>query len=217
MVDMAIIADSPDGENLDRVQALLNQALGCAVPMVFLTYNSRRLDEENGCAHCLNKPFVPDQLCDKILEVVREQPATHRASSVAPLPGADRPGLGLDVLVAEDNVIAAKVIATFLSKLGHRVALAKNGEESLERVRGRRFDIAFIDLRMPKIDGLEFTRAYRAEETADRRLPIIALTANAAEEMRQETLEAGMDDFLTKPVAPEELDEIIRRYRPVAA
>ena len=94
------------------------------------------------------------------------------------------------------------------------MVLVKNGEESLERALERRFDIAFIDLRMPKIDGLEFTRSYRAQEQAERRLPIIALTANAAEDMRQETLEAGMDDFLTKPVDPEELDEIIRRYRP---
>lgn len=130
---------------------------------------------------------------------------------------AERAGPGLDVLVAEDNAIAAKVIAAFLSRAGHRVDLVKNGEEALERVRVRHFDIAFIDLRMPKTDGLEFTRAYRAEEAPGRRLPIIALTADVAEEMRQETLEAGMDDFLTKPVDPEDLDEIIRRYRPVAA
>lgn len=119
---------------------------------------------------------------------------------------------GLDVLVAEDNAIAARVIAAFLSRLGHRVTLTKDGEATLEQARRQRFDIAFIDLRMPRIDGLDFTRSYRADETEDDRLPIIALTANTVEDVEREALEAGMDDLLTKPVDLEELREIIRRY-----
>jgi CheY-like chemotaxis protein len=157
-----------------------------------------------------------EQLRDKILDVMRRCPAGPQPASATPLPGPDGLGPGLSVLVAEDNAIAAKVINAFLTKLGHRVTLSKNGEECLEQVRAQRFDIAFIDLRMPKLDGLELTRIYRAEEQEGQRLPIIALTANAAEDMRQESREAGMDDFLTKPVDPEELNDIIRRYRPLA-
>jgi two-component system sensor histidine kinase RpfC len=211
-VALAIIADSPEGEDLDGIHALLNRVLGRQVPVVFLTYNSRRLNEEDSGAQCLNKPFVSNRLGEKILDVVRNRTASRRAAPLAPLPSALRTDAELNILVAEDNAIAAKVIVTFLSRLGHRVTLTKDGEETLEQARRQRFDIAFIDLRMPRIDGLDFTCSYRAEEAEDEHLPIIALTANAVEDMKQEALDAGMDDFLTKPVDPEELREIIRRY-----
>ena len=121
------------------------------------------------------------------------------------------------VLVVDDEENLRHMIAVLLEDEGYRVEQAADGAEALARLDEAPSDFVVSDLRMPKIDGLEFTRSYRAQETGERRLPIIALTANAAEDMRQETLEAGMVDFLTKPVDPEELDEIIRRYRPVAA
>lgn len=211
-VALAIIADSPAGEDLDGVYALLKRVLGRQVPALFLIYNSRRLNGEDSGEHCLSKPFVLARLREKILDVVRNRNASRRTAPLVPLPDARRTDAVLNVLVAEDNAIAAKVIVTFLSRLGHRVTLTQDGEETLERARLQRFDIAFIDLRMPRIDGLDFTRSYRAEEIDGAHLSIIALTANAVEDMKQEALDAGMDDFLTKPVDPEELREIIRRY-----
>ena len=211
-VALAVIADSPAGEDLDGIYALLNRVLGRQVPAVFLTYNSRRLNEKDGGEYCLNKPFVLKRLSNKMLDVIRKRTSPPRTAPVAPLPDARRTDAALNVLVAEDNAIAAKVIHTYLTRLGHQVTLTKDGEETLEHARRRHFDIAFIDLRMPHIDGLDFTIRYRSEEAQDNHLPIIALTANAVEDMKHEALEAGMDDFLTKPVDPEELREIIRRY-----
>ncbi|MEW8428271.1 MAG: response regulator, partial [Candidatus Thiodiazotropha sp.] len=74
------------------------------------------------------------------------------------------------------------------------------------------FELAFIDLRMPNVDGLEFTRRYRSNEPKHRYMPIYALTANSVEEMFEHCVEAGMDGFLSKPVEPEMLDAIIDQY-----
>jgi CheY-like chemotaxis protein len=120
------------------------------------------------------------------------------------------------VLVAEDNTIAATVIQTLLTQQGALVTLVTDGEEALAAVRRADFDLAFIDLRMPKVDGLDFTRRVRANEEEGQRLPIIALTANAAEDMKDRCLEAGMDAFLTKPVDAEALAQAVRKYTPNA-
>jgi CheY-like chemotaxis protein len=116
--------------------------------------------------------------------------------------------------VAEDNDIAATVIRTLLTRQGAAVTLVVDGEAALEAVRRADFDLAFIDLRMPKIDGIDFTRRVRENEGDGRRLPIIALTANAAEDVRDRCLEAGMDAFLTKPVDAEALTRAVAKYTP---
>ncbi|MEY6433776.1 ATP-binding protein [Thioalkalicoccus limnaeus] len=134
------------------------------------------------------------------------------SSSGAPASADQRPA-GIRVLVAEDNEIAAKVIVTFLERLGHRVVRVADGEEALQRIAAGAFDIAFIDLRMPKLDGLALTCAVRARERG-RRLPIVALTADAAEDTRAACLAAGMDDFLSKPIKAEALREMIERLAP---
>jgi two-component system sensor histidine kinase RpfC len=116
------------------------------------------------------------------------------------------------VLVAEDNDIAAKVIVTLLEKQGAAVTRVRDGETALSTAREGGFSVAFVDLRMPRLDGLEFARAFRAAESADSRLPIVALTADAAEDVRAHCLEAGMDDFLGKPVKPNELISMALRF-----
>ncbi len=215
-VDLAILADSPAGEDLNGIHMLLGRVLNRELPVLFLTYGSRRLDPSGTGAPHLNKPFLGRDLRCVLLRLMQGRAVDAGSESSPGLPGEREPGSGLDVLVAEDNAIAAKVITTFLGKQGHRVSLTRNGEDTLVQSRGRPFDIAFVDLRMPRIDGLEFTRRFRKDEPAHRHMPIIALTANAAEDIKQEALDAGMDDFLTKPVAPEALEYIIGRYAPIA-
>jgi two-component system sensor histidine kinase RpfC len=130
------------------------------------------------------------------------------AAEPAPEPGAPR------VLVAEDNAIAATVIRTLLAQQGVAVTLVADGEAALEAARRADFDLAFIDLRMPKIDGIDFTERVRGSEENGRRLPIIALTANAAEDIKDRCLAAGMDAFLTKPVDAEALRTAVTKYTP---
>jgi two-component system sensor histidine kinase RpfC len=114
------------------------------------------------------------------------------------------------VLVAEDNAIAAKVITTFLTKMGFAHTRVEDGEQALAEALDGSYGIAIVDLRMPKVDGVEFTRRYRAMAPQSS-MPIVALTANASEDVKQTCLEAGMDDFLSKPVSPELLRRTVER------
>ncbi|MDO3380110.1 response regulator [Geoalkalibacter halelectricus] len=117
----------------------------------------------------------------------------------------------LDILVAEDNPVNAKVLSRLLEKAGHRITLATNGGEALQLAENKPFDLVFMDVQMPVVDGLEATRGLRErEKVTGGRVPVIALTAHALKEDRERCLAAGMDDYLTKPLMAEEL------YRAVA-
>lgn len=121
-------------------------------------------------------------------------------------------GGALSILVAEDDPINAKVMTFLLQQKGHRVVVANNGREALEQLRSQRFDVGFLDMRMPEMDGLMVARQWRSEEADGRRLPLIAVTANVTREDRAACFEAGMDDFVSKPVDPVRLSELLTKY-----
>jgi signal transduction histidine kinase/ActR/RegA family two-component response regulator len=106
----------------------------------------------------------------------------------------------LRVLVAEDNVINQKVTLAMLRRLGYRADLAANGLEAVESVRMIPYDVVFMDLQMPELDGLDAMRQIKSEHAIGRRPRIVALTANAYDEDREASLAAGMDDYLSKPL-----------------
>jgi len=121
------------------------------------------------------------------------------------------------VLLAEDNVVNAKLAVRLLERLGCRVDVASNGHEALKMVQSIPFDLVFMDCQMPEMDGFEATRAIRAWERASRiepspatRLPIVALTANAMQGDRERCIEAGMDDYITKPLARFDLLRVLQ-------
>lgn len=127
----------------------------------------------------------------------------------------DDPSGGLRILVAEDNVVNAKVLILMVQKLGHTVELVENGQDALERATNEPFDLILMDLQMPLMDGLTATRELRArEQGGQRRLPIIAVTANAMLGDREECLRAGMDAYLSKPVKMPELKALLQRFFP---
>ena len=117
----------------------------------------------------------------------------------------------LHVLLAEDTEIIAKVITTFLQKEGHTVTHVDNGRAALDALQNdANFDLVLMDMRMPQLTGLEVTRHWRALESADQHIPIIALTANSTTIERNQCFEAGMDQFITKPVSQARLMEVIQ-------
>lgn len=118
----------------------------------------------------------------------------------------------LKILVAEDNLINAKVITTFLEDEGHTVVLVSSGEKAIEKLASDKCDMVFMDMRMPNITGPEATKQWRQLEAEDSHIPIIALTANASPADRHLCIASGMDDFLVKPVSPEQLNNIIQKY-----
>ena len=105
-----------------------------------------------------------------------------------------------------------------LAKRGHRVTIAATGKEAIEAVRAAAFDLVFMDIQMPELDGFEATREIRRAEIrrvglgGERRIPIIALTAHAMSGDRERCLASGMDGYMTKPVNPRELDETLAAY-----
>jgi CheY-like chemotaxis protein len=103
----------------------------------------------------------------------------------------------LDILLAEDHVINQKLATRILSKLGYQPEIANNGIEVIEFLKRRHFDVILMDVRMPEMDGLETTRLIRASEFCQP--VIVAVTANALPEDREECLKAGMDDYISKP------------------
>lgn len=118
------------------------------------------------------------------------------------------------VLVVEDNAVNRQVAEGLLAKLGMEVSLAENGAVAIDLVRAERFDLIFMDMQMPVMDGLTATRALRAEGFT---IPIAGLTANAFASDRADCLAAGMDDFVSKPVTRSKLEETIGRLLPEAA
>jgi signal transduction histidine kinase/ligand-binding sensor domain-containing protein/CheY-like chemotaxis protein/HPt (histidine-containing phosphotransfer) domain-containing protein len=122
------------------------------------------------------------------------------------------PGLPpLRILVAEDNVVNQKVMLLLLQRLGYAADVAADGEETLAALRRQRYDVVLMDVQMPGMDGLEAARRIRDEWPAAERPRIIAVTANALREDRETCLSAGMDDYLSKPVLPEDLRAALSR------
>jgi two-component system, sensor histidine kinase and response regulator len=123
------------------------------------------------------------------------------------------PAASLRVLLAEDNAVNQRLAVRLLEKRGHHVVVAGNGAEALAAMEKQEFDLVFMDVQMPEMDGLEATAEIREKEkTSGKHLPIIALTAHAMKGDREKCIASGMDGYLTKPIRPQELDEVLEDF-----
>ncbi|MDR8393009.1 response regulator [Aliifodinibius sp. S!AR15-10] len=120
---------------------------------------------------------------------------------------------GIKVLVVEDNPINQNVMKRFLSRWDMEIILANNGQECIEKIRRENFHIILMDLQMPEMDGYEATRQIRMmDEVHKRSVPIIALTAAALKEVKEKVFASGMNDFITKPFNPNDLQDKLERH-----
>ena len=172
-----------------------------------------------GIAAVLVKPCPPSALLAALTSPPEALPAA--AGMVAPTVDVSTAavlGAGLRVLVAEDNKVNQVVVKQMLEKLGCRVDAVANGLEAVEAVRLAPYHIVFMDVQMPEMDGLAATGAIRALHMPDRRnVWIIALTANAFSEDHRRCIAAGMNDFLAKPIRPDDLRACLERVPAVIA
>jgi CheY-like chemotaxis protein len=125
---------------------------------------------------------------------------------------------GHRVLVAEDNEVNRMFVERLLSRSGRRVANAADGREVLTMLDAETYDLIMMDCQMPVLDGYETTREIRRREeaTGGARIPIVAMTAAATEDIRRKCLAAGMDDYMTKPLGDDDLQAVLARWLPVA-
>lgn len=184
-------------------------APGADGPGLGLAITARLIRLMGGVLDFESEPAVGSRFT---FSVVVDMPTTDLQAAAAQ-PQDTTPLERLRVLVAEDNPVNQSLALTVLRKFGIQAQLAGNGDEALQAVRSTTFDVVLMDVQMPIMDGLEATRAIRALP-ADRPQPwIIAVTANAFEQDRKRCLEAGMDDFVSKPFRQEALRDALLHAR----
>jgi CheY-like chemotaxis protein len=162
-------------------------------------------------AAVLRKPIKPAALLAALERAASAAaPAPRNAGATAsPRRLGDRHPLR--VLVAEDNLVNQRVATLLLAKLGYDAVVVGTGLQALEALRQERFDVVFMDVHMPEMDGLEATRRIGTDLVAERRPYVVAMTASAMVGDREACFEAGMDDYVSKPVRPQELEAALER------
>jgi PAS domain S-box-containing protein len=168
-----------------------------------------------GITAYLLKPIRQSELRAAIARVLgaREQSGAIPMVTSDSLQEARDPQVVFRVLVAEDNAVNQRLAVRMLEKRGHLVTVAGNGREALDALAIDRFDLVFMDVQMPEMDGLEATSTIREKEKATGHHQIvIAVTAHAMKGDRERCLANGMDNYLSKPIQPQELDEVLEEY-----
>jgi PAS domain S-box-containing protein len=179
------------------------------MPLIVLTTMGQCVDSDLFDAY-LFKPIKPSQL-QKVLTDIIFLKGTKESDLIRKIndKGEINP---IKILLAEDNVSSQKVALQMLKRLGYRADVAANGIEACQALERQTYDIVLMDVRMPEMDGLEATRIIR-QRWPNRGPNIIAITAHALQDDKEKCLEAGMDDYISKPVKVEELARVLERYR----
>ncbi len=213
-------AHMPGMDGFELAQEIRNAPNLTAAIVMMLTSNERAEDIRHcqtlGISAYLTKPVRRAELRSAVCAaMVRRDEAGPREQSTDLAVLASRigePHEAVRILLAEDNVVNQRVALRILEKAGHSVVLARDGAEAVEKFNGQRFDMVLMDMQMPKMSGIEATATIRKME-AGLRTPIIALTAHAMSGDRQRCLDAGMDDYLAKPIHASALVALINKYR----
>ena len=158
------------------------------------------------------KPVLPSSLLGAVLAALGRDDLRLRERTPSPRGGVSERWEGTQVLLAEDNDINRQIAREILEGRGVVVTVATNGREALEAASRREFDLVFLDIQMPEMDGLEAARRIRALGGAWETIPLVAMTAHAMERDRGLSLEAGMNDHVTKPIDPDGLFETMERW-----
>jgi CheY-like chemotaxis protein/nitrogen-specific signal transduction histidine kinase/HPt (histidine-containing phosphotransfer) domain-containing protein len=199
-----------------------------ALPLILLTSMGVRTDHpdlsRNSFASCLTKPIKPAQLQQVLLRVISgAKPAAKRLPAHHKLDPTLAQRLPLRVLLCDDNAINQKVALRLLQQMGYRADLAANGIEALAALDRQPYDLVFMDVMMPEMGGLEASRLIRLRQKQKCEFPnykssiiIVAMTANAMQGDREKCLQAGMDDYIAKPVRLEDVRAIVERWGTIA-
>ncbi len=211
--ELVVLDFQMDGMNgLDLARAIRRTPSLRLARLVMLTSTANHgVGEEADVDAHLTKPVRRTALLETVAGVfTRPEPPAVPADAPDVAPAA--PEFVARVLVAEDNPVNQLVIQGMLDKRGYACDIVANGREALDHLARGGHAAVLMDVQMPELDGLEATARIRAREGADEHLPIIAMTASAMEGDRERFLEAGMDDYISKPLRPDQLDAVLERW-----
>ncbi len=224
--DLAILdMQMPGMDGLMLAREIRKLPNAAAMPLVLLAsmgvHTSHPDFASAGFASCLTKPLKPAQLFESLVRVISgtARPAARSSAGPAKLDPALAARVPLRVLLCDDNAINQKVALRLLQQMGYRPDTAADGVEALAKLDQQPYDLIFMDVLMPKMDGLEATRQIRARQRDVAQFPnygtpivIVAMTASAMQGDREKCLAAGMDDYLAKPVRLEDIRSVIERW-----
>jgi CheY-like chemotaxis protein len=193
------------------------------MPLVLLASMGVRADNPGfstvAFASCLTKPIKPAQLHEALVRVISGAKPAARRSATSKLDPSLAARLPLRVLLCDDNIINQKVALRLLAQMGYKADVANNGLECLKAMERQTYDLIFMDVQMPEMDGLEATRQIRERQKAPSQpgnfpaaIAIVAMTANAMQGDREKCIAAGMDDYVAKPVRPEDIRLVLERW-----
>ncbi len=209
-----VIADScmPGMSGFDLAQKINDRADLASMKMMMLTSAGQRGDaarcQQLGIGAYLFKPVRKSELLSAVLKVLRQGSKSNEKFPAHDAP--DKKSSSLRILVAEDNLVNQTVILHMLTHLGQHPTIVNNGKEAIEALRTGTFDLVFMDVQMPEMDGLAATSQIReTEKISGAHIPIVAMTAHAMKGDRETCLDAGMDGYIAKPVTGMEIEKTI--------
>jgi signal transduction histidine kinase/ligand-binding sensor domain-containing protein/DNA-binding response OmpR family regulator len=185
-----------------------------AVPVMLLSSLGNSIEKNDAAlfSSVLSKPVKQTTLCNHILNSFHSEvlPATTRKKDGDGLPTNLSERYPLRILIAEDNPVNQQLAMIVLTKMGYEPEIAENGREAVEKQRAENYDVILMDVQMPEMDGLEATRSIR--NAPENQPVIIAMTANAMQEDREDCLGAGMNDYISKPFKPQEIAMMLEKW-----
>lgn len=211
----------PEMDGFELAQEMQRRGLMQETHVIMLSSSTQKGNADRcralGVHTYLKKPIIQSELFDAIIETLHAHPAVVANTAhkvVTNGPKLQRP---LHLLLTEDNPVNQMFAIAILEKKGHKVRVANNGQEAIDILKKEQFDAVLMDIQMPVLDGLEATRRIRAsEQGTTNHIPIIAMTAHAMERDREECLQVGMDNYISKPIRTEHLFEILEGIAPSA-
>jgi PAS domain S-box-containing protein len=208
--DVAILdMQMPEMDGLTLATRIGEHRDAQTLPLVMLTSLGGIEESDVPFAAYLTKPVKPSQLYESLTSILGGGEDEAHASDATPEILAER--LPLRILVVEDNPVNQQLMLLLLDKIGYRADVAGNGVEALDALERQPYDAVLMDVEMPEMDGLEATRRIHQRWPAERRPHIVAVTANAMQGERELCLQAGMDDYIAKPIRLEELSGALSR------
>jgi CheY-like chemotaxis protein len=222
--DLAILdMQMPEMDGLMLATCIRKIPGALMMPLVLLTSMGIRSDTPAfasvAFASCLTKPVKPAQLHEILVRVISGAKPIVKKSLATKLDPSLAARMPMRVLLCDDNLINQKVALRLLQQMGYKADVANNGLECLQAIERQPYDLIFMDVQMPEMDGLEATRQIRLRQQTPEtpghfksNIAIVAMTANAMQGDREKCLAAGMDDYVAKPVRPEDIRLVLERW-----